>query len=103
MQTASNQQSNSTFDIGSNTVTVEERAQNFEKTKKIFRDAGVALTPQQETQIQKAEEKLNTDFEQVFKKDGNKAITGIFAAMLLPKEQVEKIASSILSVKSAVS
>jgi hypothetical protein len=96
MQTASNQQNNFTFNIESN-ISATERAQNFEKTKKMFRDAGVALTPMQEAQMKKADEKLNADFEQVFKKDGNRTIAGVFAAMLLPKEQSEKIAASIVN------
>lgn len=96
MQTASNQNNDFTFNIESN-ISAEERAQNFEKTKKMFRDAGVALTPQQEAQMQKAEDKLNADFKQVFKKDGNRTIAGVFAAMLLPKEQSEKVAASIVN------
>jgi hypothetical protein len=97
MQTASNQQNNFTFDMGPNAVNASERAQNFEKTKKIFSDAGVALTPQQETQMLKAEDKLNADFEQAFKKDGGRNLAGIFAAMLLPKEQGEKIGEKVAS------
>ncbi len=88
------QANNFKITIGDNTVTVAERKQDFEKTKKKFRDAGLALTPQQETQMWEAGEKLAAELESFFQTNPEKTFMGLLAAALLPPEQGEEIVST---------
>lgn len=76
-------------------ATVAERRKLFEENNRKFKDAGLALTPQQEAQMWQAEKKLSTELlENTFKGNSGKNFIAILAAMMMSKEKGEIAVSS---------
>jgi uncharacterized membrane protein len=78
------------------TASPTEQAQQWEQTKQRFIAAGVPLTPQQETQLQAAETKLQADLAQEFRSNPSGTFARFAAVAMLPASITERFAESLL-------
>lgn len=85
-----------TNNIELETETPKEKEQRWEKTRKLFRDAALPLTQEQEAQMRQAEDELEAELKQTFQGNLNKFI-GLIAVFFLPQRIQEIIAPTILS------
>ncbi|NJK50821.1 hypothetical protein HC931_24335 [Candidatus Gracilibacteria bacterium] len=81
---------NNEMEFKMNELTPAEEAQQWEEMKQRFIDAGIQLTPQQETTIRQAQRQLASDMQQLFK-DNPLIISQLMLASSLPPEQGEEM------------
>lgn len=74
-----------------NQLTPAEEAQQWQEMKQKFIDAGINLTPQQETIIRQAQRKLASDMLQVFQDNPLMTLGQLIAASSLPQKQGEEM------------
>ncbi len=72
-----------------NELTPAEEAQQWQEMKQRFIDAGIQLTPEQETTIQQAQRQLARDMQQLFQDNPLMTLAQLMAAASLPPEQGE--------------
>lgn len=72
-----------------NELTPAEEAQQWQEMKQRFIDAGIQLTPQQETTIREAQRQLGRDMQQLFQDNPLTTLAQLMAASSLPPEQGE--------------
>lgn len=84
------------FQITSDAPDPAEQARQWEETKQRFRAAGVPLTPQQETQMQAANSKLQADLNQEFQANPTGTFARFFAVAVLPEAITERFADTLM-------
>jgi len=78
------------------TPTPAEIAQEWQKTRQLFREAGVPLSPEQETQLQQANHTLQTALKREFEADPNGTFARFFALVLLPQPLADRLGENLI-------
>ncbi|NJL21102.1 MAG: hypothetical protein HC895_10230 [Leptolyngbyaceae cyanobacterium SM1_3_5] len=71
-----------------------ENARRWEQIKQTLRDAGVPLSPEQETRMVQANEQLATSMQQLFENNPGRAWTQILSLFVFPQPIAERIFGS---------
>lgn len=90
------QSMNNPLQITATTPDPVEQARFWEETKQRFREAGVPLTPQQETQMQATDAKLQAHLTQEFQSNPVGTFARFAAFAMLPAAITERIAPDLL-------
>jgi hypothetical protein len=79
------------------TIDPVESARQWAAWQQRFIDAGLPLTPEQETQMQAAFAQLQTDLMQEFQANPGETVTRLVAVAILPAPITERLASSLVN------
>lgn len=78
--------------------TPEEKAKEWQKTRQLFQDAGMPLNPEQEAQLQQANDRLQAALEQDFTANPVGTVARFFALTLLPQPVLDRVGGTLLGI-----